>query len=200
MRKLHDSSKRLDSKFHSLVTISKALVISVHNTFGVFPLSSLFPKRDSLWNCGVSTMCLKTNKTTVAVGFFIFCTFMHPFFSMQCKYIWGWKVQGWKVYGCRVHGWKVWSWNVLEPCKRSKLNWIVFLHWRLKLGVGQSGVEISLNRSNGPNLIELYFYVSYSSLVVNIYCVCVGRFLMDWKPADLEMIYKKVLLTFYFYK
>ena len=42
----------------------------------------------------------------------------------------------------------------------------------LKLGVEKSGVEMSFNRSNGPNLIELYFYVSYSSLVVNIYCVC----------------------------
>ena len=42
----------------------------------------------------------------------------------------------------------------------------------LKLGVEKSGVEMSFNRSNGPSLIELYFYVSYSSLVVNIYCVC----------------------------
>ena len=146
--------KRLDSKLHYLVIISKALVISLYNTVGFFPFSSLFPKRDSLGNCGVSTMCLETNKTTVAVGFFIFCTFMHPFSSVHCKYIWGWKVQGWKVYGWRLHGWKVWCWKVRGwslglkspglKCPFFTWGWKV-QGWNVPFSIGdeKSGVEMS---------------------------------------------------------
>ena len=134
--------KRLGSRLHSLITISKALVIYLLNIFGFFPFSS--PNRDSLGNCGVSTMCLETNKTTVAVVFFIFFTFMYPFSFVHCKYIWGWKVQGWKVYGWKV---ELKSLGLKGP--------------GLKLGVEKSGVEMSFNRSNGPSLIELYPYVSY---------------------------------------
>ena len=63
-------------------------------------------------------MCLETNKTTVAVVFFIFCTSMHPF-SLCTANIFG-------VEKSRVGKFMVVEFMVeksgVEPCKRPKLN------------------------------------------------------------------------------